>query len=134
MFHILLFRLLLMIAVAIIVFSITKYILDPRRKLESAKNRGDFYLLDDTENIRKNIDFTYKTALFEGEKFMDSLKAGPDVTTIMVWSEDIDEFQKMSLRDFQFIERELKLRYPEAVVEWRSPVREWIRRLERRGY
>lgn len=131
MFHILLFRLLLIIAVAIIVFSITKYILDPRRKLEAAKNRGEFYLLDDTENIRKNITFTYKTALFEGEKFLDPDQPGPDVTNIMVWSEDIDEIHRMSLRDFQFMERELKLRYPHALVEWRTPVNDWIKRLKK---
>ncbi|PYZ93710.1 sigma-w pathway protein ysdB [Salipaludibacillus keqinensis] len=133
MFTVILFRVFLLIAVGIIVFSLAKYLIDPRRKLETAHRQGNFYLLDDPDNVRKNILFTFRSTMFEGEKFLGAANDSFEVTSIMVWTEDGDQLQGLSRRDFQFIEKELLLRYPKAEVEWRSPIRELLKRLERRG-
>lgn len=128
---VILFRLFLLIAVGIIIFSIVKYFLDPRRKLEAAYREGSFYLLDDSDNVRKNVLFTFRNAMFEGEKFLGSTDDSFEVTSIMVGTEDSDQLQGLNSTDFQFIEKELLLRYPKAEIEWRSPIKELLKRLER---
>ncbi|WP_416151454.1 sigma-w pathway protein ysdB [Salipaludibacillus sp. HK11] len=131
MITVILFRVFLLLAVGIILFSIAKYLLDPRRKLESAHQQGNFYLLDEPDNIRKNVVFTFRSAMFEGEKFLGASDDTFEVTSIMVWTEESDQLQGLSRRDFQFIEKELLLRYPKAEIEWRSPIHELLKRLER---
>ncbi|WP_280769862.1 sigma-w pathway protein ysdB [Salipaludibacillus daqingensis] len=131
MITVILFRIFLLIAVGIIIFSIVKYLLDPRRKLEVAHRQGQFYLLDDADNVRKNVSFTFGNVMFEGEKFLGAADDSFEVTTIIVWTEDTDHLQGLSRRDFQFIEKELLLRYPKAEIEWRSPIHELLKRLER---
>lgn len=133
MFHIILFRLVLFIAVSIIIYSLVKYFTDPERKLEKARNQGDFFVLDEPDNIRKNLLLTYNRAIFEGEKFLGTAGGTFEVTSIMVWTDDIDELHGMNIRDFSFIEKELKLRYPKAEIQWRSPVKEWIKRLQQKN-
>ncbi|MGJ9382966.1 sigma-w pathway protein ysdB [Salipaludibacillus sp. CF4.18] len=130
---VILFRLFLLIAVGIIIFSITKYLLDPRRKLEAAYREGDFYLLDESGNVRKNVIFTFGNAMFEGEKFLGSTDDSFEVTSIMVGTEDSDQLHGLSTTDFHFIEKELTLRYPKATIEWRSPIKELLKRLDRQG-
>lgn len=131
MITVILFRVFLLIAVGIIIFSITKYFLDPNRKLEVAHRQGQFYLLDEHDNVRKNVLFTFGSVMFEGEKFLGPADDTFEVTSIMVWTEDSNQLQGLSRRDFQFIEKELILRYPKADIEWRSPIRELLKRLER---
>ncbi|QKS72008.1 sigma-w pathway protein ysdB [Paenalkalicoccus suaedae] len=127
---VLLFRLFLLIAVGIIVFSIGKYVLDPKRKLERAKQRGDFYLLDDVDQVRKNVLFTVHGALFYGEKFLGPSEDSFEVVRIAVHTDDIDQLQGMQAQDFVFLEKELTVRYPKAEIEWRSPIKEVRKRLK----
>lgn len=131
MITVILFRVFLLIAVGIIIFSIIKYLLHPKRKLEVAHRHGEFYLLDEPDNVRKNVLFTFQSVMFEGEKFIGSVNDTFEITSIMVWTEDTDQLQGLSRNDFQFIEKELILRYPKAEIEWRSPIRELLKRLER---
>lgn len=128
---VILFRVFLLIAVGIILFSVIKYLFDPRRKLEKAHREGHFYLLDDPDNVRKNVLFTYRKALFEGEKFLGAADDSLEVTSVIIRTEDMDALLGLNLRDFQFIEKELLLRYPKAEIEWRSPIKELLKRLER---
>ncbi|UTR15559.1 sigma-w pathway protein ysdB [Salipaludibacillus sp. LMS25] len=131
MLTVILFRIFLLLAVGIIIFSLIKYTLDPRRKLEKAYRDGHFYLLDDPDNVRKNVLFTFRNALFEGEKFLGTTEDSFEVTSIIINSEDIDHLHGLSRRDFHFIEKELMLRYPKADIEWRSPISHLIKRLEK---
>ncbi|SER90220.1 sigma-w pathway protein ysdB [Salipaludibacillus aurantiacus] len=133
MITVILFRIFLLIAVGIIIFSVIKYLFDPRRKLEKAYRDGRFYLLDEPDNVRKNVFFTFGSAMFEGEKFLGATDDSFEVTSIIVRTEDINQLQGLSRRDFKFIEKELLLRYPKAVIEWRSPINDLLKRLERQG-
>ncbi|MCR6111600.1 sigma-w pathway protein ysdB [Bacillus sp. A301a_S52] len=133
MLTVILFRIFLLLAIGIIIFSFIKYTLDPRRKLERAYRNGYFYLLDDTDNVRRNVLFTFRNALFEGEKFLGPADDSFEVTSIIVSSEDIDQLHGLSRRDFHFIEKELRLRYPKADIQWRSPISHLLKRLERQG-
>ncbi|WP_078579567.1 sigma-w pathway protein ysdB [Salipaludibacillus agaradhaerens] len=133
MLTVILFRIFLLLAVGIIIFSLIKYTLDPRRKLERAYHNGYFYLLDDPDNVRKNVLFTFRNALFEAEKFLGPADDSFEVTSIIVSSEDIDQLHGLSRRDFHFIEKELRLRYPKADIQWRPPISNLLKRLERQG-
>ncbi|SDZ53852.1 hypothetical protein SAMN05421736_11661 [Evansella caseinilytica] len=126
-----LFRLFLLIAIGIIVYSIVKYFLDPRRKLEAACHQGGFYFLDDPDNVRKNLLFTYRGVMFEGEKFLGATDGSFEVTSIIVWTEDTDRLKGLSIKDFHFMEKEILLHYPKAEIEWKSPIRELLKQMKK---
>ena len=127
------FRLFLLIAVGVIVYSIIKYLIDPRRKLEFAHNRGGFYILDDQDNVRKNLLFTYRNVMFEGEKFLGPADDSFEVTSIIIWTEQTSELKGLSKKDFHFIEKEVLIHYPKAVIEWKSPMKELLKQLKKEG-
>lgn len=131
MFTVLIFRLFLIIAVAILMYSIVKYLSDPRRRLERAHRNEDFYVLDDSDNVRKNIFLTVRGAMFEGEKFLGTTDQSVEVTSIVLQTEDKDHLRGMTSQDFHAIEKELTVRYPKAVIEWRQPIADIIRSLEK---
>ncbi|MDG5786946.1 sigma-w pathway protein ysdB [Evansella sp. AB-P1] len=128
---VILFRLFLLIAIGIIVYSIGKYLLDPRRKLEAAHLRGDFFILDEADNVRKNLLFTYRNVMFEGEKFLGATEESLEVTSIMISTEDTDKLQGLSKRDFYFIEKEILIHYPKAEIEWKNPINKLLKRMEK---
>ncbi|WP_147803432.1 sigma-w pathway protein ysdB [Alkalicoccus halolimnae] len=130
MFTVLLFRLFLLIAVSIIIYSLIKYFTDPRRRLERAQRSEDFYILDDTDNVRKNIFLTVRGAMFEGEKFLGTTDQSVEVTTIILSTDDQDRLRGMTSRDFHAIEKELIVRYPKADIEWRQPIADIKKKLE----
>ncbi|ADU31433.1 hypothetical protein [Evansella cellulosilytica] len=125
---VILFRLFLLTAIVIIIYSVIKYFLDPRRKLEAAHNQGGFYLLDDPENVRKNLLFTYRNVMFEGEKFLGATDDSFEVTSIIISTEDTDELKGLSKKDFHFIEKEILIHYPKAEIDWRSPIKQLVKR------
>ncbi|TMW71666.1 sigma-w pathway protein ysdB [Alteribacter natronophilus] len=129
MFTVILFRILLLIAVSILVFSVIKYIIDPRRKLEVAHRRGGFHFLDDSENVRRNFLLTYRYVMFEGEKYLGTVDDSFDVTSVTVWTEETDKLKGLSKTDFLFIEKEISIRYPNAKIEWRSPIKELLKKM-----
>lgn len=130
MFTVLIFRLFLLIAVGILLYSVARYLTDPRRKLERAHRNEDFYVLDDSDNVRKNIFFTVRGAMFEGEKFLGTTEHSVEVTSIAVQTEDLDKLQGMTSQDFHAIEKELTVRYPKAEIEWRPPISNILRKLD----
>lgn len=131
MFTVLIFRLFLLIAVAILMYSVIKYLSDPRRKLERAHKNSDFYVLDDSDNVRKNIFLTVRGAMFEGEKFLGTTDQSIEVTSIVLQTEDKDQLRGMTSQDFHAIEKELTVRYPKAAIEWRQPIADIMRDLEK---
>lgn len=129
---VILFRLFFLIAIGIIIYSIVKYFLDPRRKLEAAHNRGEYHLLDDSGNVRKNLMFTYRGVMFEGEKYLGPAEESFEVTSIVVWTEDTDRLMGLSKKDFHFLEKEILIHYPKAEVEWQSPINRLLKQGEKR--
>lgn len=129
---VILFRLFLLIAIGIIIYSIAKYFLDPRRKLEAAHSRGEYHFLDDSGNVRKNLMFTYRGVMFEGEKYLGPAEDSFEVTSIVIWTEDTDKLMGLSKKDFHFLEKEILIHYPKATIEWRSPINRLLKQGERK--
>lgn len=128
---VILFRLFLLIAVGIIIYSVIKYFIDPRRKLEAAHRQGEFYLLDEPDNVRKNLLFTYRNVMFEGEKFLGTTEESFEVTSIMIWTENTDRLKGLSKKDFKFIEKEIMIRYPKAKIEWKRPISDLLKQMKK---
>ncbi|TSB48601.1 sigma-w pathway protein ysdB [Alkalicoccobacillus porphyridii] len=124
---VILFRLLLLIALLVVAFSIIKYFFHPLRKLEKAHRHRQFFFLDDEKDVRKNFSLTYKGVMFEGEKYMAATETSFDIITIYVWTKDHNALQGLTKDDFQFIEEDILLRYPQATIEWKSPIKEFLR-------
>ncbi len=111
---VILFRLLLLIAIVILVYTAFRYLFHPRRKLEQAHERKQFFFLDDEKNVRKNFLLTYKGVLFEGEKYLGTTARHFEIVSIYVWARETERLKGLSREDFQFIEDDIRLRYPDA--------------------
>ncbi|WP_018921683.1 hypothetical protein [Salsuginibacillus kocurii] len=120
-------RLLIFIALAILVYAVIKYIMNPKRKLELAHERKHFYFYDERKNVRKNFLVTYNGVMFEGEKYLGRTEQAFEVVRISVWSKSNQELKGLAKEDFHFIEQEILSHYPHAEIEWKSPVKELLR-------
>ncbi|TYS01025.1 sigma-w pathway protein ysdB [Rossellomorea vietnamensis] len=103
-----------------------KYIVNPKRKLELASEQKKFYFLDDQENVRKNFLVTYKGVLFQGEKYLGTTERAFDVVSIFVWVENPSLLKGISYEDLKYVETEILERYPNASIDWKSPLKEFI--------
>lgn len=124
---VIIFRLMFLLAILIVVYSIVKYFFHPLRKLEKAHSHQQFFFLDDPKDVRKNFSLTYKGVMFEGEKYMGATESSFDIVTIYIWTKDYNALQRLGRDDFQYIEEDIKTRYPKANVEWKSPIKEFLR-------
>ncbi|SFE68910.1 sigma-w pathway protein ysdB [Alteribacillus iranensis] len=122
----LLFRLLILIALIILIYAVIKYILNPKRKLELAHEKKQFYFFDEPKNVKKNFLITYKGVMFEGKKSLGTTEKSFDVVAITIWVKNKHHLQGLEVRDFRFLEREIQRYYPNARLEWESPVKEFI--------
>ena len=123
---IILLRLLIFAAIIFIIYSVIKYLLSPKRKLELAYEQKKFYFLDDPKNIRKNFTLTYKGVLFEGEKYLGTTERAFDVISIFVWTTSPSKLKGLTYDDFNIIERKIKSVYPNAKIDWKSPIKEFL--------
>lgn len=123
---VLLFRLLLLIAVFILAYSAIKYFINPKRKLEMAHDKKLFYFYDDHQNVRKNFLITYRGVLFEGEKYLGTTENAFDVVTVQVWAKNPNKLKGLNKEDFYFIEKEIKSTYPNATINWKSPIKDLL--------
>lgn len=123
-----LFRILIIMAVFILAYSALKYIVNPKRKLELAHQKKQFFFLDDFQNIRKNFLITYRGVLFEGEKYLGTTENAFEVVTIDVWVKSSDKLKGLNKEDFYFIEKEIVSSYPNAKINWKSPIKELLLR------
>ncbi len=121
-----LFRLLILIAVIILAYSSIKYLLNPKRKLELAHEKKQFYFLDEKQNVRKNFLITYRGVLFEGEKYLGTTDEAFEVVTVQIWVKNTDKLQGLNKEDFYFIAKEIMQAYPNAKIEWKSPIKELL--------
>jgi hypothetical protein len=125
---IILFRLLILIAILVLVYVGIKYVLNPKRKLELAQDQRRFYFYDDKGNVHKNFLLTYKGAMFEGEKYLGTTEQSFEIITIDVSVKRAASLQGFSREDFYFIEREILIMYPHANVNWKSPIKELVKK------
>lgn len=124
---IVLFRLIILALIILLVYKTIQYILNPKRKLELAHEQKQFYLWDDRENVRKNFLLTYKGVLFEGEKYLGTTEKAFEVVSILVRAQNPTKLQGLERADFFMIENELKKHYTNAIIEWKSPIRELLK-------
>jgi hypothetical protein len=123
---ILIARLLIIAMIIFLLYTAVKYLLSPKRKLELAHEQKKFYFLDDTNNIRHNFLLTHNGALFEGEKYLGTTEQAFEVVSIFIWPKSKAELEGMERKDFQFIEAEIKKNYPNAFIDWKSPIKEFM--------
>ncbi|GGB27806.1 sigma-w pathway protein ysdB [Virgibacillus dakarensis] len=119
---VLLFRVLIFIALACILYTIFQYFRNPRRKLQIAKEQMEFFLLDEEQNSKKNLQFVYKGCLFEGEKYLGTTEQSFEVVTIQITAPEPLDLRGLTRDDLYFLEKELLIRYPYAQIEWKHPI------------
>ncbi|MFB5662947.1 sigma-w pathway protein ysdB [Alteribacillus sp. HJP-4] len=127
----LLLRALILIALIILVYAVVKYFLNPKRKLELAHEKKNFYFLDDPKDVRKNFLITYKGVMFEGEKYLGTTDKAFDIVSVAVWVKNKDRLQGMQREDFVFLENEIHHYYPDADIDWKSPIKDFLRNAEK---
>ncbi|GGJ84571.1 sigma-w pathway protein YsdB [Lentibacillus kapialis] len=123
---VLLFRLLILVAIILIVYTIVQYFRNPARKLQIAKEANTFYMVDEPGNSKKNIQFVYKRCLFEGEKYIDATEDSFEVVDIHIFARDANELEGITRDDLYFVEKELLIRYPYATITWKYPINKLI--------
>lgn len=120
MFHIL--RLLILILIIYVFYKILRYLFDPKRKLDEAYEKEQYYYYDEVKNVRKNFFITYKGILFEGEKYLGTTDQAFEVVSIFIWTKDPAKLQGFTKEDLRFLQNEIKMNYPNAKINWKSPI------------
>ncbi|MFT4415112.1 sigma-w pathway protein ysdB [Fredinandcohnia humi] len=124
---VLLIRFVLILLIFLLIYRIFKYIINPKRKLELAHEKREFYFLDDVANVHKNFSLTYKGVLFEGEKYLGTTNKSFEVVSIFIWSKNSNLLKGLNYQDFMYIEKRVKEIYPHAKIDWKSPINELIK-------
>ncbi|MDZ5472460.1 sigma-w pathway protein ysdB [Bacillus sp. 31A1R] len=123
-----LLRFLLFALIIFLIYTAIKFVLNPKRKLELAHEQKRYYFLDDKNNVRKNFLITYKGVLFEGEKYLGTTENAFEVISIFVWPHKVSALQGLVREDFLFIERKILEGYPNAKIDWKSPIKEFMKK------
>lgn len=118
----LLIRIVIIILIIYIFYRGVRYLLDPKRKLDEAYEQGQYYFYDDVKNVRKNFFISYNGALFEGEKYLGTTNNAFEVVSIFVFVHDAMKLQGFSKEDFYYLEKEIKMNYPNASISWKNPI------------
>ncbi|MFG6116472.1 sigma-w pathway protein ysdB [Halobacillus sp. MO56] len=119
---VILFRLLILLAIIFIFYTIYSYMSSPGRKLELAKQSKTFYFYDDPDNTKQNFLMTYKGVLFEGEKYLGTTENAFEVVNINVSARQPNQLKGIEREDIYFLEKEILIRYPYAAIEWKYPL------------
>ena len=98
------------------------YLTDPKRKLDDAYAEEKYYFYDEVNNVRKNFFLSYKGAMFEGEKYLDTADDSIDVISIFVWVKDETKLQDFTKADFDFLSSKILSNYPKAAISWKNPI------------
>ncbi|MRX71787.1 sigma-w pathway protein ysdB [Bacillus lacus] len=124
---VILLRVLLFAAIIFAIYTAVKYLFHPIRKLELAYERKEFYFMDDRENVRRNFHLTYKGVLFEGEKYLGTTADSFEVVSIFIWTHSEASLNGLNKEDFFFLESKVLEHYPHAVIDWKSPIKEFLK-------
>ncbi|GIO27782.1 sigma-w pathway protein ysdB [Ornithinibacillus bavariensis] len=119
---VILFRILIIAAIILLLYSIIQYFRNPERLLQHAKISNGFYFIDEQWNSKKNIRLVYKGCQFEGEKYVGTTENSFEIVDIHVTVTDPIELQGLTRDDIYFLEKELLIRYPYAKVTWKHPI------------
>ncbi len=122
MIMIILFRILLLAAFVIILYTAYKFYTNPRRKLDLAHENKEFYFLDDQENTKHNFLITYRGMMFEGEKYLGATEHAFEVLTIYVSTKEPEKLKGLERNDLYFLEEQILRSYPYAKIEWKYPI------------
>ncbi|MEC5421978.1 sigma-w pathway protein ysdB [Virgibacillus sp. C22-A2] len=120
------FRILILIALALLVYTWIQYYRNPQRRLRIAKASHEFYFLDEPNNSKKNFQFVYKGCLFEGEKYLGATENSFEVVNIHVVVTDPLDLRGLTRDDLYFLENEILIRYPHAKIEWKHPINQLL--------
>ncbi|MBK5442886.1 MULTISPECIES: sigma-w pathway protein ysdB [unclassified Peribacillus] len=123
---VLILRFLILALIIFLIYTAIKYLFNPKRKLELAHEQKNFFLLDDTKNIHKNFLLTYNGVMFEGEKYLGTTERSFEVISIFIWPKKIADLKGLKRNDFLKIEASIKKQYPDALIDWKSPVKEFL--------
>ncbi|MCT6924560.1 MULTISPECIES: sigma-w pathway protein ysdB [Bacillales] len=123
----LLLRVLILVVVIYIFYKGVRYLIDPKRKLDEAYENGQYYFYDDVKNVRKNFFISYKGALFEGEKYLGATEDAFEVISIFVFVHDTMKLQGLTKSDFLYLEKEIKMSYPNAKISWKNPIEQLMK-------
>lgn len=115
-------RIVIIVAIIYICIKLARFLLDPKRKLDEAIEKGTYYFYDDTKDVRKNFFISYNGAVFEGEKYLGTAGDSFEVISIFVHVLDTMKLQGFTKDDFIFLEKEIQLSYPNAKIDWANPI------------
>lgn len=102
-----------------------KLLFQSSRKLESARKHKRFLFIDHND-VRRNFQLTYKGAVFSGEKYMGTVNNTFDVVSISIWPENTASLKGMVKDDFFYLDQKILEHYPNAEINWKSPVKEFL--------
>lgn len=122
-----LIRFIVLALIIYLFYRLIRYVVDPKRKLDSALESGSYYFLDDVKNVQKNFFITLRGVLFEGEKYLGTTEQSFEVVSIFVWVENPDHLQGFTKEDFHFLEKEILMNYPEARISWKNPIEQLMK-------
>jgi len=123
-----LIRLIIIALIIYMFYRLLKFIFDPKRKLDAALESSTYYFYDDVRNVRKNFFIALRGVQFEGEKYLGTTKDAFDVVSIFVWTETPDKLIGFTKEDFQFLEKEIHMNYPDADISWKSPIEQLMKK------
>ncbi|WP_057911476.1 hypothetical protein [Peribacillus muralis] len=124
---VLILRFILLAFIILFIYTVIKYLMNPKRKLELAHEQKKYFLLDETANIHKNFLLTYNGVMFEGEKYLGTTERSFEVISIFIWPKTVAGLKGLKRTDFLKIEAAIKKQYPDAVIDWKSPVKEFLK-------
>src|SRR5699024_5480895 len=104
-----------------------QYIRNPYRKLKKSIREGTYFFLDEADNPKKNILFTYKGCLFEGEKYLGVTTNAFELVNIYIFVDDPIDLKGITTNDLEFLEKMLIEKYPHASIECKHPIHNIIR-------
>lgn len=123
-----LLRFLLFALIIFLIYTAIRYLLNPKRKLELAHEQKKYFFYDHKNNVRKNFLITYKGVLFEGEKYLGTTENAFEVVSVFIWPHKVADLYGLVREDFVFIENKIKDSYPNAKIDWKSPIHEFMRK------
>lgn len=123
----LLIRLAVIALIIYVFYKAIRYITDPKRKLDEAYEKNQYYFYDDVKNVRKNFFISYKGALFEGEKYLGTTEDAFEVVSIFVGARDAATLQGLTKKDFEYLQQEILTTYPNAKINWKQPIEQLMR-------
>ncbi|KPH73920.1 sigma-w pathway protein ysdB [Oceanobacillus caeni] len=121
---VILFRILILIAIAFLIYTWIEYTRNPERQLKIAKQSNHFYMVDEANNSKKNLKLVYKGCVFEGEKYIGVVDDSFEVVDIDISIRDPFDLKGFTREDLYFLENEILIRYPHAKIKWKHPINE----------